>query len=66
MPDSETLRQTALRASWQRDQRVGRRRRWARWLAWAFWRYGLALLMVAGAVSLVVLWLLPLASGWRP
>ncbi|WP_291090159.1 hypothetical protein [Hydrogenophaga sp.] len=54
MPDSESLRQAALRASWERDHRVGRRRRWWRWTVWAFWRYGLPLLLLAGTVTAAV------------
>ncbi|MES2843278.1 MAG: hypothetical protein V4794_23625 [Pseudomonadota bacterium] len=54
MPDSESLRQAALRASWERDHQVGRRRRWWRWTVWAFWRYGLPLLLLAGTVTAAV------------
>lgn len=55
VPDAETLRQTALRASWRRDHRVGRRRRWWRWTLWAFWRYGLPMLLVATTVTAFVI-----------
>lgn len=55
MPDPEALRQAALRASWERDHRVGRRRRWWRWTVWAFWRYGLPLLLVAATVTAFVI-----------
>ncbi|MDM7942666.1 MAG: hypothetical protein QUV35_08560 [Hydrogenophaga sp.] len=55
MPDSETLRQAALRSSWRRDHRVGRRRRWWRWAVWALLRYGLPLLLLAGTVTAVVI-----------
>lgn len=38
--DSNTLRQAALQASWQRDRRVaGRRQAW-RWALYWSWRYG--------------------------
>lgn len=53
VPDSETLRQAALQASWRRDHQVGRRRRWWRWVAWGFWRYGLPLLLLAATASAV-------------
>jgi len=54
VPDSETLRQAALRASWRRDRQVGRRRRWTRWLVWALCRYGLPLLLLATVVAIAV------------
>ncbi|MDP2163064.1 MAG: hypothetical protein Q8K21_02385 [Hydrogenophaga sp.] len=59
VPDAQALLRTALRASWQRDQRVGRRRLALRWMLWAFWRYGLPLLLVLTAAVAVWLWLLP-------
>jgi len=54
VPDSEALRQSALRASWRRDRQVGRRRRWTRWLVWALCRYGLPLLLATAAAIAVV------------
>lgn len=55
VPDPETLRLAALRASWRRDHEVGRRRRRWRWVVWAFWRYGVPLLLLAGTVTLLVI-----------
>jgi hypothetical protein len=58
VPDSEALRQAALRASWRRDHRVGRLRRWWRWVVWALWRYGLPLLLLAGTITLILIFAL--------
>lgn len=49
LPDSDTLRQRALRASWQRDRRVARRRIWLRWALWFLRRY---LLPALGVLAL--------------
>jgi hypothetical protein len=48
--DTNTLREAALRASWQRDQRVSRRRVAQRWLLWSVWKYRfyIAALLAAG------------------
>ncbi|MGE0098365.1 MAG: hypothetical protein AB7S86_08440 [Hydrogenophaga sp.] len=62
-PDAEALRQAALRASWVRDRRVGRRRVAVRWIAWAFWRYGLALLLVLVMAVAVVAWVAHLSQA---
>lgn len=49
LPDSDTLRQRALRASWRRDRRVARRRIWLRWALWFLQRY---LLPALGVLAL--------------
>lgn len=49
LPDSDTLRQRALRASWERDRQVARRRIWLRWVRWCLLRY---LLPVLGLLAL--------------
>jgi hypothetical protein len=36
--DTNTLRQAALQTSWQRDQRVARRRLAVRWVLWWLWK----------------------------
>ncbi len=38
--DSNSLRETALRASWHRDHRVARRREAWRWVMFWSWKYG--------------------------
>jgi hypothetical protein len=44
--DTNTLRQAALQKSWQRDQRVARRRLAVRWVLWWLWKYRYYLLAV--------------------
>ncbi|MGA8513330.1 MAG: hypothetical protein WB821_00990 [Burkholderiaceae bacterium] len=55
--DTNSLRESALRASWQRDQRVARRRLAIRWTLWWLWKYKhfilAALLLLAGLVYLL-------------
>jgi hypothetical protein len=72
VPSSDTVRRTALSASWARDRRVARRRLAFRWLFWAWWRIGLpVLLTLALAVWLlgqmppanVPAWLKPVAAS---
>lgn len=52
--DTNTLREAALRASWQRDQRVARRRLALRWALWWLWKYRLRLLAVCAALAAVI------------
>jgi hypothetical protein len=44
--DTNALLEAALYASWQRDQRVGRRRVAMRWVLWWLWKYGIYVLAV--------------------
>ncbi len=44
--DTNALLEAALYASWQRDQRVGRRRLAMRWVLWWLWKYGIYVLAV--------------------
>lgn len=39
VPDTASVRQAALAASWRRDRRVAMRRLWWRWALWALPRY---------------------------
>ncbi|WP_157572012.1 hypothetical protein [Hydrogenophaga taeniospiralis] len=55
VPDTEAVRQTALRASWRRDRWVARRRLLGRWLLWCLKRYVLPIVLIVGLVLL--LWL---------
>jgi hypothetical protein len=52
--DSNTLRQAALQRSWQRDQRVARRRLALRWLLWWLWKCRYVLLIVCAVVAYLV------------
>jgi hypothetical protein len=54
LPDSDALRRAALLASWQRGQRVARRRLWWRWTVWGALRT-LPLLVLAA----IAFW------GWK-
>lgn len=49
VPDTETLRQRALAASWKRDRGVGRRRIAWRWTLWALGRYVVPAVALAAA-----------------
>lgn len=49
VPDTQTLRESLLRASWQRSQRVARRRLAWRWLVWCLPRYLLPGLVLSAA-----------------
>ena len=60
VPEGETVRLSALQASWRRDRWVARRRLALRWLAWIGWRYGLPALGLLAAMTLV--WRMVL--GW--
>lgn len=51
VPDAEALRQAMLQASWQRSQRVARRRLAWRWLSWFGLRYALPALLLAVLVT---------------
>ncbi|OGB15142.1 MAG: hypothetical protein A2W72_17720 [Burkholderiales bacterium RIFCSPLOWO2_12_67_14] len=55
VPDTETVRQAALRASWRRDRWVARRRLLGRWLLWCLRRYVLPIVLIVGLGLL--LWL---------
>lgn len=55
VPDTEAVRQAALRASWRRDRWVARRRLLGRWLLWLLRRYVLPIVLVVGLGLL--LWL---------
>ena len=52
--DSDTLREAALRASWQRDHHVARRRQAWRWTWFWIWKYGSLAAVVIGPIALVV------------
>jgi hypothetical protein len=54
--DTNTLREAALRASWQRDQRVSRRRLAVRWLWWSLWKYRFYLAALLAAVLAFIFW----------
>ncbi|WP_291065466.1 hypothetical protein [Hydrogenophaga sp.] len=58
LPDPETLRRSALQASWRRDRWVRARRLAWRWLLWACWRYGPAALLLLAALGALGRWLL--------
>ncbi|HAJ11196.1 MAG: hypothetical protein WCS60_00755 [Hydrogenophaga sp.] len=49
LPNTESVRQAALAASWRRDRAVARRRLAWRWAGWYLWR-SLPYLLVAGAL----------------
>jgi hypothetical protein len=51
--DTNTLRQTALQNSWQRDQRVARRRLAMRWVLWWLWKYRYYLLAVCALFAVL-------------
>lgn len=55
VPDTEAVRQAALRASWRRDRWVARRRLLGRWLLWCLRRYVLPIVLIIGLGLL--LWL---------
>jgi hypothetical protein len=54
LTDTQALLQTALRASWQRDRSVGRRRRVMRWIMWWSWKFLLPLVLICGAITAIV------------
>lgn len=59
VPDSDTLRQRALQASWRRDRQVSRRRLALRWIAWFLRRYllpGLGVLLLGAALYTQLPW----------
>lgn len=63
IPGSDTLRQAALQASWQRDKRVAQRRIAWRWVLWYLRKY--SLVVVVGLVLLTgVAYLGGAFSGW--
>jgi hypothetical protein len=49
--DTNTLRESALRASWARDQRVARRRLAVRWTLWWLWKYKVHLLAACAFIA---------------
>ncbi len=49
--DTNTLRQAALQKSWQRDQRVARRRVALRWVLWWLWKCRYYLLIACAVVA---------------
>ena len=51
---SDTLREAALRASWQRDHHVGRRRQAWRWTLFWIWKFGCFAGVAIGPIALVV------------
>jgi hypothetical protein len=51
--DTNTLRQAALQNSWQRDQRVARRRLAVRWVLWWLWKYRYYLLAVSALCTVL-------------
>lgn len=59
LPDTEALRQAALRASWARDRQVGQRRLQWRWVQWGLQNIGLPLAVVGVGAALVVWAVLP-------
>jgi hypothetical protein len=61
--DTNTLRQAALQNSWQRDQRVARRRLALRWVLWWLWKYRYYLLALCAALALLVYLIGP---AWLP
>lgn len=54
--DTNTLREAALRASWQRDQRVSRRRLAVRWLLWSMWKYRFYIAALLACVLAFLYW----------
>lgn len=62
--DTNTLREAALRASWQRDQRVSRRRVAVRWLLWSVWKYRFYGIALIAAALAFVFW--PSQQGGSP
>jgi hypothetical protein len=57
--DTNALLEAALYASWQRDQRVGRRRLAVRWVLWWLWKYGIYVLAVLAMLVLAFFLLYP-------
>jgi hypothetical protein len=51
--DTNTLRESALRASWVRDQRVARRRLALRWTLWWLWKYRVQLLAACTLIAVL-------------
>lgn len=49
--DTNTLRQAALQNSWQRDQRVARRRLAVRWVLWWLWQYRYGVLALCAVLA---------------
>jgi hypothetical protein len=49
--DTNTLRQAALQNSWQRDQRVARRRLAMRWVLWWLWKCRYVLLALCAVLA---------------
>ena len=56
--DTNTLREAALRASWQRDQRVSRRRLAVRWVLWSVWKYRFYIAALLACVLAFLYWFL--------
>ena len=54
VPGGESVRLTALQATWKRDRQVARRRLWWRWTVWGAQRYVLPL--AAGLSMFAGLW----------
>jgi hypothetical protein len=57
--DTNALLEAALYASWQRDQRVGRRRLAVRWVLWWLWKYGIYVLAMFAMLVLGFFMLYP-------
>jgi hypothetical protein len=64
--DTNTLRRAALQNSWQRDQRVARRRLAVRWVLWWLWKYRYYLLALCAVLVCVVYLVYRLDPAWRP
>ncbi len=64
--DTNTLRQAALQKSWQRDQRVARRRLAVRWVLWWVWKYRYNLLALCAVLVSVVYLLYQFHPAWQP
>lgn len=64
--DTNTLRQTALQNSWQRDQRVARRRLAVRWVLWWVWKYRYYLLALCAVLVSVVYLVYQFHPAWQP
>jgi hypothetical protein len=52
--DTNSLRESALRASWQRDQRVARRRLAIRWTLWWLWKYRFFILAACALLAALI------------
>lgn len=63
VPGGESVRLTALQATWKRDRQVARRRLWWRWTVWGAQRYALPL--AVGLSVITGLWFAVRATmGW--